>query len=364
MIDAATVLRKAIGTAAVLRQTIDAAAGLRKTIDAAALAGRWAAGVAAACGVTIASTGLAVAEGGDAAGYPARPIHLVVGYSPGGGNDIVARILAARMSDDFHQPVVVDNRPGAQSIVAAEQVAKAPADGYTLLIAPTGPMTINPAIYSKLPYAPLKDFAPITIVGQFPLLLVVSASSPVTSVQALIEYARAHPDKVNYASSAAPFQLAAELFNQRTGTRFAHIPYKGSGDSVNAVIAGEVTMTISDSTPIAGPLKSGRLRGLAVTSERRSPAFPTVPTMAEAGVSGMEISVFSGLVAPAGTPETVIARLQQEVAAVVRLPDVRERFMSMGIEPVTSTPEEFTRIIAEGIARWTSVAKSARISAD
>jgi tripartite-type tricarboxylate transporter receptor subunit TctC len=310
------------------------------------------------------SGGTTAAQPLDAAAYPVRPIRLVVGYSAGGGNDILARLLAGPMSEDLHQPVLVDNRPGAQSIVACELVAKSAPDGYTLLIAPTGPMTINPAIYSRLPYSPLRDFAPVSIVGDFPLILAVSTALPVNSVRELIEYAKSHPAGVNYASSAAPFQVAAELFNQRTGTRFAHIPYKGSGDSVNAVISGEVTMTISDSLPIAGQLKGGKLRGLAVTAAQRSPHFPDIPTMAEAGLNDMVIKLFSGVVAPAGTPASVIRRLNEAIVRTVALPEMQERFTALGMEPVTSSPEEFTRVIAQGIERWTAVAKAANIKAD
>jgi len=167
-------------------------------------------------------------------GYPNRPIRLVVGYSAGGGNDLIARIVAAKLHDKLGQPVVVDNKPGAQSIIAAEIVAKAPPDGYTLLVAPSGPMTINPAVYSKLSYDPLRDFAPISLLAEFPLLLAVGAEQPVKTVKELVEYGRANPKLANYASSATPFQLAAELFNQRTGSNFQHIPFRGSGDMVQS----------------------------------------------------------------------------------------------------------------------------------
>ena len=306
----------------------------------------------------------AVAGAAAAQSFPTRPIRIIVGYTAGGGNDIIARVVAAKMADGLGQPVLIENRAGAQGIIAAELVAKSPADGYTLLMGQTGPMAINPAIYSKLPYSPLEDFAPISLLGQFPLLLVVSAALPVASVKELVEYARARPNDANYASSAAPFQLAAELFNQRMGTRFAHIPFKGSGDSVNAVAAGQVTMTISDAIPIAGPLKGGRIRGLAVTSGARHPAFPDVPTMAEAGVPDMEIRLWTGFVAPAKTPAPVVARLHEEIVRVLALPDVRERLAGLGVDPGATTPDEYARIIAADIARWTAVAKAANIKAD
>jgi tripartite-type tricarboxylate transporter receptor subunit TctC len=292
---------------------------------------------------------------------PAKPIRIIVGYTSKGD---ITRVVAAKMAEGLGQSVLIENRAGAQSIIAAEYVAKSPPDGYTLLMAPTGPMAINPAIYSKLPYSPVDDFVPISLLGQFPLLLVVGAALPVNSVKELVEYAKARPGDANYASSAAPFQLAAELFNQRMGTKFAHIPFKGSGDSVNAVAAGQVTMTISDAIPIAGPLKGGRIRGLAVTSATRHPTFPDVPTMAEAGIPDMEIRLWTGFVAPAKTPAPVVARRQEEVARVMGLPDVRERMTTLGVDARSTTSEEYARIIAADIARWTAVAKAANIKAD
>src|SRR5258707_3727389 len=197
-------------------------------------------------------------------------------------------MVAAKLQDKLGQTVIVENKPGAQSIVAAELVAKAPPDGYTLLVGASGPLTINPAVYSKLPYSPQKDFVAISLLAEFPLLLVVGADTPVKNVKELIEYGKANPKLANYASSATPFQLAAELFNQRTGSSFQHIPYKGSGDAVQAVMAGQVLMALADSGPIAGPLKGGKLHGLALTAARRNSAFPDVPTMAEAGIADLD----------------------------------------------------------------------------
>jgi tripartite-type tricarboxylate transporter receptor subunit TctC len=296
--------------------------------------------------------------------YPNKPIRIIVGYSAGGGNDIIVRVVAPKMSEGLGQPVIVENRPGAQGIVSCEIVAKAAPDGYTLLMGPSGPMTMNPAIYSKLPYSPLQDFAPISMIGDFPLILVVGASLPVNSVAELIAYAKARPDQVNYAASAAPFQLAAELFNQKTGTRFAHIPYKSSADSLNAVISGQVTMTIMDPPPAIGPLKGGKARGLAVTSAKRDPSWPDLPTLAEAGGPDIEIRLFTGFLAPAATPPAIVKQLQQELARVVKLPEIKERLGQMAIVPSGNTPEEFRKIIAADIAKWTAVAKAANIKAD
>ncbi len=296
--------------------------------------------------------------------FPNKPVHIIVGYAAGGGNDIIVRVVAPKMSEGLGQPVIIENKPGAQGIISCEYVAKSAPDGYTLLMGPSGPMTMNPAIYSKLPYAPLKDFAPISMIGDFPLILVVSASLPANSVKELIAYAKARPDKVNYAASAAPFQLAAELFNQKTGTKFVHIPYKSSGESVGAVMSGQVTMTIMDPPPAIGPLKGGKVRGLAVTSASRDPSMPDLPTLAEAGVPDVEIRLFTGFLAPAATPSAIVKRLQQELARVVKLPEIKERLDQMAIVPSGSTPEEFRGIIARDIAKWTAVAKAANIKAD
>src|SRR5471032_1254516 len=296
--------------------------------------------------------------------YPSKPVRLVVWYSAGGGNDLIARIVGARLQSKLNQPVIVENKPGAQSIVAAEYVAKAAPDGYTLLMGASGPITMNPATYSKLSYSPLRDFVPISMIGSFPLIMVVNAASPIRSVRELVDYAKANPDKANYGASAAPFQLASELLNLRTGAKFAYIPYKGSNESVNAVMSGQVTMTISDPPPATGPLMGGRVRGLAVTSAARHPAWPDLPTMAEAGIPDIEIVLWSGLLAPAGTPAAIVRKLQDEVARVVRLSDIRERLAGMAIDPVGNTSEEFARIIAADIAKWTAVAKAANIKAD
>ena len=295
--------------------------------------------------------------------YPARPIRIIVGYSAGGGNDIIVRVMAPEMSKGLGQPVVVENRPGAQSIIAAEMVAKASPDGYTLLMGPSGPMTINPATYSKLPYSAQRDFAPISMICSFPLVAVVPPQLPVRNVKELIEYAKANPGKANYASSAGIFQVATELFKQKTGTQFELIPFKGSGESVQAVISGQVTLAIVDPAPVAGPLKSGTVRGIAVSTARRHPSWPDLPTFIEAGID-MEVPVWTAFFAPARTPPAVISRLHREVARVVHLPEVRERFAAMGLDPVGGNPEDLARQVARDIEKWTAVAKAANIRND
>jgi tripartite-type tricarboxylate transporter receptor subunit TctC len=295
--------------------------------------------------------------------YPNKPIRIIIGYSAGGGNDIIVRVMTPEMSKSLGQPVIVENKPGAQSIIAAEYSAKQPADGYTIFMGPSGPMTINPATYSKLPYDPQKDFAPVSMISTFPLIAVVSANGPKT-MKELIDYAKANPGKVNYSSSAGIFQISTELFKQRTGTDFVMIPYKGSGESVQAVIGGQVTLTLVDPPPASGPIKAGTVRALAVTAPKRHPGFPDVPTMAEAGVRDMEVPVWTAFFVPAKTPSAIVARLQKEVARVVHTPEVRERFAGMGIEPVGGTSEELGRQVASDIAKWKAVAKAANIKND
>ncbi len=296
--------------------------------------------------------------------YPSRPVRIVVGYSAGGGNDIIVRVMQPKLQEALGQTVIVENKPGAQSIIAAELVAKSPPDGYTLLMGPSGPMTINPATYSKLPYDPQRDFVPISMICSFPLIVVTSAKQPLDSIRELIEYAKANPGKANYASSAGVFQLTTELFKQKTGTDFVMIPYKGSGESIQAVVSGQVTMTIVDPAPAAGPIKAGTVRALAVTSARRHPAWPDVPTMAEAGIPDMEVPVWTAFFAPAKTPPAIVARLQKEVARVVQLPEIKGRFAQMGLVSVGSTSEELARTVARDLEKYTAVAKAAGIKND
>ena len=296
--------------------------------------------------------------------FPNKPIHIIVGYSAGGGNDIVARVIGAKMAEGLGQPVVIENKPGAQSIVAAKYVAKAAPDGYSILMGPSGAMTMNPASYSSLPYSPVHDFAPVSLIGSFPMILVVSPSLPVNSVKDLVDYAKSRPDSINYGAGATLFQFASELLNLSAGTKFALIPYKGAGDAVTAVMSGQVTMAFTDAPPALGPLKTGKVRGLAITSAQRHPAFPDLPTMSEAGISDMVINTWMGLFVPAQTPAAIVKKLQEEVVRVIRLPEIRDRLAAMMIEPVGSTSEELGRVVVSDIARWTAVAKFANIKND
>jgi tripartite-type tricarboxylate transporter receptor subunit TctC len=308
---------------------------------------------------------LGLASGALAQGdYPNKPIRILVGYLAGGGNDIIVRVMQPEMQKGLGQPVIVENRSGAQGIIAADLAARAAPDGYTIMMGPSGPMTINPATYSKLSYDPVRDFAPISMICSFPLIVTVDPKLPIHSVKELIAYAKANPGKSNYGSSAGIFQITTEMFKQRTGTAIEMINYKSSGESVQAVISGQVMMTIVDPPPAAGPLKAGTLRGLAVTSGVRHPSWPELPTLIEAGVPDMEVPVWTAFFAPAKTPPAIVARLQKEVARVVQTAEVKERFTQMGLDPVGGSSEDLARRVASDIAKWTAVAKAANIKND
>src|SRR5438105_7133595 len=306
---------------------------------------------------------LAAALPAAAQDYPTKPIRIVVGYAAGGGNDLIVRVMAPRLSEALGQQVIVENKPGAQAIIATESVAKATPDGYTILMGPTGPMAMNPATYAKLPYSSTRDFAPISTIGQFPLIVTVGASLPVRSVKELIDYAKKNPGQANYASSAAAFQIATELFKQRTGTEFVHIPYKSSGESVQAVVSGQVTMTICDPPPASGPLRAASARALAITANERHHGWPGVPTLKETGAD-VEVWLWTAFFAPAKTPPAIVARLQQETARVVRLPDVAEGLAKLGVDPVGGSSDELKQRLARDLAKWKAVAKAANIKND
>ena len=295
--------------------------------------------------------------------YPAKPIRIVVGFPPGGGNDIIARLVGAKMQETWGQPVVIDNKPGANSIIAAEFVAKSAPDGYTLLVNATGGMSVNPVLYAKLPYDSLKDFVPISMVGSFPLVLVVHPSVPANSVQELVAHAKANPGKLNYSSGSTAFQVASEMFKQMTGTDIKHIPYKGSAASITAVMAGDVQMTIVDTPPLVPQIRAGRVKALAVTSLKRSTSMPEVPAMGET-VAGYEMVLWIGVFAPAGTPRGLAEKLNTEVVRIVKLPDIREKLDGMGVEPLGNTSEQMAEWIRREIAKFGPVVKAGDIKAD
>jgi tripartite-type tricarboxylate transporter receptor subunit TctC len=312
---------------------------------------------------TLLSLGAALASfTASAQTYPSKPITIVVGFSAGGSTDVMARIVAEKMALGLGQPVLVENRAGVASIVGAAYVAKAKPDGYTLFMGASGPIVFNHALYAKLPYGE-QDFAPISLIGTYPLLLLTQVANPAKSLQELVNYSRQNPDKANYGASSASFQLITELFNNRTGARFAHIPYKGSNDSIMAVITGDVTMALVDAGSAAAGMQTGRLKALAVTAPERHKDYPGVATMGELGVD-LTVSFWAGLLAPAGTPAAIVKRLQEEVARVMDLPDVKKRIGALSVTPVSSTPEEFSKLIATEIPLWRQVAQDNRIQAN
>jgi len=306
----------------------------------------------------------ALAAEASAQSYPARPVRFLVGFTPGGGVDINARLLAAKLSEIVGQQVVVENKPGAGTNIANEFVAKSAPDGYTLLFN-SAAFAVNLALYRNPPYA-LRDFAPVSVFSESVNLLVVSASLPARTLQDLVAMARAKPGSLNYSSAGAGTtqHMAAELFKLRTKTDIVHVPYKGSAPSLTALIAGEVQLSFSNTVAINQHVKSGRLRALAVAGPRRTDVMPDVPTMKEAGVDGVEVPLWFGLLAPAGTPREVVRLLADGVAKIAHAPDMRAKLAEQGADPVGNTPEEFQRLLREEAARWMEVVKVSGAKAD
>lgn len=296
--------------------------------------------------------------------WPAKPIRLVVGFPPGGGNDIMARLVGAKMQETWGQVVVIDNKPGANSIIATEFVARSPADGYTLLVNASGGMTVNPVLYAKLPYDPVRDFIPITTIGMFPIVLLLHPSVPANTVAELIAYAKANPGKLNASSASSSFQVAIEMFKQMTGTSINVVPYKGSAQTINAVLAGDVQMSMVDSPPSMAHIRAGKVRGLGVTTLKRLPSLPDLPTLSESGVTGYDMVLWVSLFAPAGTPRDIADKLHAEAVRIVTKTDVRDKLLAMGVEPVGNRPEQLAEMIRTEIARFGPVVKAANIRAD
>lgn len=292
--------------------------------------------------------------------WPAKPVRMVVPYAPGGGNDILARLLAEKLTTALGQPVLVENKPGAGAVVGTDFVAKAAPDGYTLLVAASGPMVFNQVLLAKPPYNALSDFAPISMLGSFPLILGVIDSSPLRTFGDLVQWSKAHPNNSNYSYPAASFQLVMELIKSRSGLVALNVPYPGSAPSINAVMTQEVQMTLVDSGPVSALLKAGKLRALAVTSEQRMPAYPQVPTFKEQGID-LAVNLWAGAFAPAGTPTAIIKRLEEEIAKIMRLPDTQERLAKLDIRPVGGTAAELGRAMSQEIDLWQQVAKANNI---
>jgi tripartite-type tricarboxylate transporter receptor subunit TctC len=294
--------------------------------------------------------------------YPVRAIRLVVPSSPGGGTDITARLVAPKLSELLGQQVVIENRSGAGTMIGGEVVARAAPDGYTLLMG-ISTLAINPAMYKKVPYDALRDFAPISQVVSLPNILVAHPSLPVKSVKDLVAFAKVRPAQINFASAGMGTSphLSMELLLTMTGLRMIHVPYKGSGQGVVDVLAGHVSLMTPSILTGLPYVKDGRLRALGVTSAKRAVGAPDIPTIAEAGVPGYEATQWFGMLAPAGTPADIVNRLHKEIVRVLAIPDMRERFAADGAEPVGSTPEEFLAYIRAETAKWADVIKQAGI---
>jgi tripartite-type tricarboxylate transporter receptor subunit TctC len=314
-----------------------------------------------ACAALLALVLASAAWADDASSYPNRPIHIIVPVAAGGSNDVLARLIAEKLSKRLGQPVVCENKAGAATMLGTAYAAHAAPNGYTLLIAPTAALAVNPAVYDSLSYDPRHDFVPISLIGTFPLILVANTAVPAHSVRQLVDYAKAHPRQVNAGGAAATFQLVTELFKQKTGAPIEYIGYKGSNETAAAVLSGELTMAIVDAGPVSAQLKAGTVRGLAVTAPTRVAAFPGLPTMAEAGIPDMVVLGWSGIVAPAGTPPAIVKKLQDELIGIVKLPDVNAKLQALDLDPVGSTADAFQHVIDRDVARWAAVASAAHI---
>ncbi|HEX6006804.1 MAG TPA: tripartite tricarboxylate transporter substrate binding protein [Burkholderiales bacterium] len=298
--------------------------------------------------------------------YPAKPIRLIVPFPAGGGADIFARLIGRKLSDNMRQSIVVDNRAGASGIIGCEAVARSAADGYTLLMGTTGTHTTNPAVFSKLPYDPLKDFTPISLVADSPFVLLVHPSLPVANLKELIAFAKARPGQLTYASSGtgSSSHLGFELFNLMAGIKGVHVPYKGLPPATLDTISGYVTMTWNSITAAAPYLKNKQLKALGIGSVKRSALMPDIPTISEAGLPGFELGSWYGIFAPAGTAPEIVRRIQSEIVKAINDPGMNDQFAALSAEPVGSTPDEFRAVLQRDLVKWAKVAKQANVKAD
>jgi tripartite-type tricarboxylate transporter receptor subunit TctC len=298
--------------------------------------------------------------------YPAKPIRLIVPYPPGGGNDTIARLLSAKINESWGQQLIVDNRPGAGTTIGTALAAHAVADGYTIVMSSVATHAMAPQLYANPGYDPQKDFAPVTLLATTPMLMAISAGAPYKTLNELISAAKAAPGKLSYASggNGTPPHLAAAIFTEKTGVQMVHVPYKGSGPALVDVMAGQVT-TIIDTAASATPhVRSGKMRGIAITGKRRWPDLPEVPTFAEGGLADYDASAWYSIHAPAGTPPAIINKLNAELVRIVNLPDIKERFRQMSAEAVGNTPQEFDLFVKAEIAKWGKVIKSLNLRVD
>lgn len=293
--------------------------------------------------------------------YPTRPIRLIVGFGPGGGTDILARLVGAKLAEILGQSVVVENRPGASARLAAEYVAGQPADGYTLLASPVGPMSMAAAIYPDLKYDPIKSFVPLAMIGQFPEIFVVAADTPVKSVKELVQFAKQHPEKANYPSTSPAFTIPMEELKLASGMPGVTVPYKSSGEMVLSVIEGQSMMAVIDPPPTLPQVKAKKLKALAVTGNQRMPELPDVPSMAEAGFPTVDTHLWSGTFAPIATPPVIVGRLQKALTKSIQDPGVAAKLKALAVGPGVATPEAFKHVIESEIIKYKDVVKAANL---
>ena len=317
-------------------------------------------------GLALISSALSATAAPAADPYPARPIRMISPYAPGGGSDTLARVLGSKLAETIGQHVVVDNRPGAAGSLGAELVAKATPDGYTVLVTPSAVLTINPHLHPKLRYHPFRDFAHITAATNSPYLLVVSPKIPVKNVKELVAYAKANPGKLSYGSSGngSSTHLAGVLLSRTAGVDILHVPYKGAAPAIVDLLAGNIQMRFSSVVPVLPHVRSGRLRGLAISSAKRYGPLPETPTISESGLPGYVVESFYVVAAPAGTPRAIVARLNKEIVAKLKHPDMAARMAADGAEVIGSTPDEATRMIREDFSRWAQPVKDSGARAD
>ena len=308
-----------------------------------------------------ATLGLLVSVGVAAQDYPSKPLRMIVPFPPGGVTDIVARAVAAKLAIELGQAVVVENRAGASGVIGAEAGARSPADGYTLVMGNISTLAINPVTFAKLPYDPIASFDPISMVAIQPLIVAVHPSLPVKSLSELVQYAKNQPGKLNYGTAGSSIQLAVEFFSTAAGIKMNHIPYKGSAPALTDLIGGQVQVLFDPFSSIYPFVASGKVRALAVTTDKRSATAPTLPTVAESGYANFDVSSWQGIVVPAGTPKAVIQRLNRDLVKVLSTPEMKERFAQYSAVTAASTPEQFSSYIKQENARWQKVAIDAGV---
>lgn len=297
--------------------------------------------------------------------YPNKHVRIIVGFAPGGTNDILARIVAGKLQERFGQSVIVENKPGANSAIGTEYVAKAKPDGYTLLVSSSGGLTVNPVVMPKLGYDPAKDFAPIALLGTFPLVVGVNPAIPVTNVAGLIEYAKSAKDgSLNHGVASSSFQLAAELFASSSGIKLNHISYRGSGPAAVALASGEIQMAILDSAAVMGQVKAGKVKALAVTTGKRAGALPGLPTVSESGIPGYDVTIWTALMAPKDTPENILVKLRAVLKDVLADKDVIARLAALGMDAGNTDSAALSKLISTDIAKWTAVAANSTVKVD